>query len=156
MAGRLSAPETAVAPELGPGVSVSLMALPAAFSDLMEISSQVEAAIVFDGDEIVASSLADERRSEKLADAIRRLVATAEKTRAGLTQIEVTLPEGHVFAVREAGLLIGATTSPDPPSGLVFYDLRSCLAGLAAEGVPRKGGRSRANAAKAPRSDAAR
>jgi hypothetical protein len=131
------------------------MAVPAAFSDLMEISSQVEAAIVLDGDEIVASSVADEGRSEKLADAIRRLVATAEKTRAGLKQIEVTLPEGHVFAVREAGRLIAATTSPDPPSGLVFYDLRSCLAGLAAEGVRRKSPRSRAKSAKAPRRDAA-
>jgi hypothetical protein len=131
------------------------MAAPAAFSDLMEISSQVEAAIVIDGDEVVASSVADEGRSEKLADAIRRLVATTEKTRAGVTQIEVTLPEGHVFAVREAGRLIGATTSPDPPSGLVFYDLRSCLAGLAAGGAPRKGGRPRPNAEKAPRSDAA-
>jgi hypothetical protein len=134
-----------------PGVSVSLMAVPAAFSDLMEISSQVEAAIVLDGDEIVASSVVDERRSEKLADAIRRLVETAERSRAGLKQIEVTLPEGHVFVVREAGRLIGATTSPDPPSGLVFYDLRTCLAGLAAEGVPRKGSRSRAKPEKAPR-----
>jgi hypothetical protein len=126
------------------------MAVPAAFSDLMEISSQVEAAVVLDGDEIVASSVVDESRSRKLAEAIRRLVETAERSRAGLKQIEVTLPEGHVFVVREAGRLIGATTSADPPSGLVFYDLRSCLAGLAAEGVPRKGGPSRAKAEKAP------
>jgi hypothetical protein len=131
------------------------MAVPAAFSDLMEISSQIEAAIVLDEDEIVASSVADDGRSERLAGAIRRLVETAEKTRAGLKQIEVTLPEGHVFAVRDAGRLIGATTSADPPSGLVFYDLRTCLAGLAAEGVARKPARSRARAEKAPRKNAA-
>ena len=124
------------------------MAAPAAFTELMEISSQIEAAVVLDGDEIVASSVVDETRSATLAEAIRRLVEAAERSRAGLKQIEVTLPEGHVFVVREGRRLIGATTSPDPPSGLVLYDLRSCLAGLAAEGVA-PGGSSRAKAEKA-------
>jgi hypothetical protein len=109
------------------------MAVPAAFSDLMEISSQVETAIVVDGDRIVASSLADQSRSERFAAAVRRLVETAERTRAGVKQIEVALPEGHVFVVREGTQLVGAATASGPPSGLVFYDLRACLSGLAAE-----------------------
>jgi hypothetical protein len=109
------------------------MAVPAAFSDLMEMSSQVETAVVADGDEIVASSLADQGRSEEFVAALRRLVATAERTRAGVKQIEVVLPEGHVFVVREGTQLIGAATSADPPSGLVFYDLRACLSGVGAE-----------------------
>jgi predicted regulator of Ras-like GTPase activity (Roadblock/LC7/MglB family) len=114
------------------------MAVPAAFSDLMEISSQVETAIVIDGGEIVASSLGEERRSERFAAAIRRLVEAAERNRAGVKQIEVVLPEGHVFVVQEGTRLVGAATAPDPPSGLVFYDLRACLSGLATQTVKRK------------------
>jgi hypothetical protein len=127
----------AVARALGEGVSVSFMAVPAAFSDLMEISSQVEAAIVLDGDEIVASSLSAQGGSEELAVAIRRIVETAEKTRAGLKRLEIALPEGHLFVVQEGPRLIGAATTADPPSGLVFYDLRSCLSGLAAEAAAK-------------------
>jgi hypothetical protein len=109
------------------------MAVPAAFSDLLEISSQVEAAIVLDGEKVVASSLSATSRSEELAGAVRRLVAAAEKTRSGLRQAEVALPEGHLFVVREGARLIAAATTANPPSALVFYDLRSCLSGLAAE-----------------------
>jgi hypothetical protein len=115
------------------GVSVSSMAaVPAAFSDLMEISSQVETAVVLDGAAVVASSIAEPDRSEEFAAAIQRLVDAAEKTRAGVKQIEVALPEGHLFVVREGSQLIAAATGADPPSGLVFYDLRACLSGLAA------------------------
>jgi hypothetical protein len=109
------------------------MAVPAAFSDLMGISSQIGAAVVLDGDETLASSLADEQRSGELAQAVRRLVDSAEKQRARIKQIEVALAEGHVFVVREGDRLIGATTEADPPSGLVLYDLRACLTALAAE-----------------------
>ena len=109
------------------------MAVPAAFSDLLAISSQVEAAIVLDGDETVATSFAEQSRSDQLAVAVRELAQTAEKTRPGLKQIEVSIPQGHVFVVSEGSRLIGATTAPDPPSGLVFYDLRSCLSALSAE-----------------------
>jgi hypothetical protein len=108
------------------------MAVPAAFSDLMEISSQIGTAVVLDGDETLASSLADEKRSTDLVQAVRRLVESAEKQRR-IRQIEVALPEGHVFVVRDGDRLIGATTEADPPSGLVLYDLRTCLTALGAE-----------------------
>jgi hypothetical protein len=113
------------------------MAVPAAFSDLMEISAQVEAALVLEEDRIVASSLAEESRSEKFATGIRRLVETAQEKRAGLKQLEVALPEGNVFVVREGRRVVGATTATNPPSALVFYDLRSCLSALVAEGALR-------------------
>jgi predicted regulator of Ras-like GTPase activity (Roadblock/LC7/MglB family) len=119
------------------GVSVSAMAVPAAFSDLMEISSQVETAIVVDGEEIVASNLADQDRSERFAAAVRSLVEAAERTRVGVKQVEVALPEGHMFVVREGAQVIGAATAADPPSGLVFYDLRACLSGLAVEAAQK-------------------
>jgi hypothetical protein len=122
------------------------MAVPAAFSDLMEISSQVEAAIVLDGDKIVVSSLSAKDRSDELAAAIRRLVETAEKTRAGLTQLEVALPEGHLFVVRGGARLIGAATSMNPPSGLVFYDLRLCLSSFAAESTTKSKAKTKSDA----------
>ena len=109
------------------------MAVPAAFSDLLEISSQVETAIVLDGSNVVVSSVSEAERSKELAAAVRQLVETAEKKGPGLKQIEVVLPEGHVFVVREGAQLIAATTAADPPSGLVFYDLRACLSSLAAD-----------------------
>jgi hypothetical protein len=113
------------------------MAVPAAFSDLLEISSQVEAAIALDGDRIVASSIEDESRSRELAAGVRRLVESAEEKGGGLKQIEVALPEGNLFVVREGGRIVGAATAPGPPSALVFYDLRTCLSALVAEGALR-------------------
>jgi hypothetical protein len=107
------------------------MEVPQAFSDLLEVSSQVENAIVLEEDTVAASSISDQSRSDELGAAVRRLVETAEEEHAGLTQLEVALPEGHVFLVREGKRLVAATTAPDPPSGLVFYDLRTCLSGLA-------------------------
>jgi hypothetical protein len=107
------------------------MEMPQAFSDLLEISSQVENAIALDKDKVVASSLSDVSRSEELAAAVRRLVEAAEETRGGLTRLRVAVPEGNVFIVREGKLLVAATTEPDPASGLVFYDLKTCLSALA-------------------------
>jgi hypothetical protein len=116
------------------------MEVPQAFSDLLEVSSQVENAIALEEDTVVASSVTDQSRAGELAAAVRRLVETAEETRAGLTQLEVALPEGNVFLVREGKRVVAATTAPDPPSGLVFYDLRTCLSGLADQPAARAAG----------------
>jgi hypothetical protein len=113
------------------------MAVPAAFSDLMEISSQVEAAIVLEGEQIVASSIDDESRSREFAAAVRGVVDSAEKKGESLKQVEVALPEGNLFLVRDGRRIVGAATAPSPPSALVFYDLRTCLSGLVAEGALR-------------------
>ena len=43
------------------------MEVPQAFSDLLEVSSQVENAIVLEEDTVAASSISDESRSEELA-----------------------------------------------------------------------------------------
>jgi hypothetical protein len=115
------------------------MEVPQAFSDLLEVSSQVENAIVLEEDTVAASSISDESRSEELGAAVRRLVETAEETHAGLTQLEVALPEWNVFLAREGKRLVAATTAPDPPSGLVFYDLRTCLSALAAQPAAHAG-----------------
>jgi hypothetical protein len=131
------------------------MERPQAFSELLEISSQVENAIVLEEDTVVASSIADESRSEELAAAVRRLVETAEETRGGLTRLQVVLPEGNVFLVREGRRLVVATTEADPASGLVFYDLRTCLSALAERPEAPAAAKPRRKAEEGAPSDAA-
>jgi predicted regulator of Ras-like GTPase activity (Roadblock/LC7/MglB family) len=111
-----------------------------ALADLTEISSQVEAAVLFDeSGAVAASTFADEPAAAALAEAAGRLLARAgELGQEGeVTQVEASTPEGSVFVVRDGARRIAATTSADPTIGLVFYDLKSCLRG-AAGGKPRR------------------
>ena len=101
-----------------------------ALADLMEISSQVETAVVLDGEgAVAAASLAVREDAERLAGAARRALEEAESLRPGaaLTQLEATMRDGTLFVVREAGRTIAATTGCSPTTGLVLYDLRTCL-----------------------------
>src|SRR5687767_9163970 len=107
-----------------------------ALADLTEVSSQVEAAVVFDeGGAVVASTFGDESRTERLARAGAGLVeAAGQLPTAGtrpLTRLEAALPEGSVFVVRGDGCAIVATTGAAPASGLVFHDLETCLRAVA-------------------------
>jgi hypothetical protein len=107
-----------------------------ALADLTEISSQVEAAVVFDDDgTVLASTLADGAPSERLARAaLDLLLAARERTAAGgraITQLEAALRDRSLFVARDQDRSIVATTGADPTSGLVFYDLKTCLRALA-------------------------
>ena len=109
-----------------------------ALADLIEISSQVDAAVVLDAEgSVFASTLDDAARSERLGRAGTALLAAGDESPAtgarSLTQLEVALREASVFAVREEGRSIVATTSAEPTSGLVFYDLKTCLRSLAGD-----------------------
>ena len=106
----------------------------AALADLTEISSQIEAAVIVDEEgKVVAATPADDARAERLARTASDLLAAAP-TPGGdartVTQLEVALREGSVFVAREGSRSIVATTSAAPTSGLVFYDLRTCLRSL--------------------------
>jgi predicted regulator of Ras-like GTPase activity (Roadblock/LC7/MglB family) len=106
-----------------------------ALADLSEISSQIEAAVVFGPDgAVLGSTVSDEARSQRLARAALDLVAAAADagtpTGRRLTQIEASLREGSVFVVAGEERGIAAATTPEPTSGLVFYDLRTCLRSL--------------------------
>jgi predicted regulator of Ras-like GTPase activity (Roadblock/LC7/MglB family) len=110
-----------------------------ALADLMEISSQVEAAVVLGPDgEPLASTLGDEGRAGELARAGRELLAAAERVRpsgdAGIAQLDAATRGGSVFVVRDEDLTIVATTTPSPTVGLVFYDLKTCLKACRADG----------------------
>ena len=117
-----------------------------ALKDLIELSSQVTAAIALDADgSVLAASSEDDARASSLAAATLELVSAAADLAAGegdVTRVEVELDEGAFFAVREGGRLVAATTGPKPTSGLVVYDLRTCAQAIDAapkrKRTPRK------------------
>ncbi|HEY2543582.1 MAG TPA: hypothetical protein VGH92_11080 [Gaiellaceae bacterium] len=110
-----------------------------ALADLTEISSQVEAAVLFDeAGAVSGSTLAGEEAAE-LARAAGELLDRASSLAEGrdVTQVEASMPDGSVFVVRDGSRRIAATTAPDPTTGLVFYDLKSALRGSGEE-KPRR------------------
>ena len=124
----------------------------AAVADLKEISSQVETAAVFaDDGSVLASTFADDAAAERLARDARELLAAAAEapTASGrtITQLEVALPEGSVFVVRDGTRAIAATTAAQPTAGLVLYDLRACLRALDAPPQPKRRARRKPKAA---------
>jgi predicted regulator of Ras-like GTPase activity (Roadblock/LC7/MglB family) len=107
-----------------------------ALADLVEVSPQIEAAAVVAADgEMAASVGVPEGRSSVLARAVRELVDGASFRSAGrVTQLHAELGDGEVFTVTGAGArTIVAVTAKGAPPGLVFYDLKRCLAAVADE-----------------------
>ena len=108
-----------------------------ALADLTEISSQIEAAVVFDDKgKVIGSTLTDGNR---FAEATADLLAAAEELKGSspLTQLEIATGDGSVFVVREGKTTIAATTAPAPTVGLVFYDLKSALRSVNAKPKPK-------------------
>jgi predicted regulator of Ras-like GTPase activity (Roadblock/LC7/MglB family) len=125
------------------------MDVASALADLTEISSQIEAAVVLDAEgAVLASTLAAERETDRLARAGVGLYEAAtsrfRSTGRSVTQLEAALRGGSVFVVREGNLGIAARTGPGPSSGLVFYDLRTCLRAVAEAEQRKPKPRSRA------------
>ena len=119
-----------------------------ALADLTEISSQIEAAVLFDASGAVqGSTLADEGAAAGLARAAASLLEQADALRtadAAVTQLEAATAEGCVFVVRDGDRRIAATTVAEPTVGLVFYDLKSCLRdAAAAEETPKRSRRKK-------------
>ena len=103
-----------------------------ALADLVEISPQIEAAAVVAGDGALVGSVGvPEARAGVLADAVRELLdgAAASAARARVTQVHAELDDGDVFAVTGEGArtIVAVAARPAAP-GLVFYDLKRCLA----------------------------
>ncbi|MEP6909274.1 MAG: roadblock/LC7 domain-containing protein [Actinomycetota bacterium] len=109
-----------------------------ALTELIDISSQVQAAVLFDrSGAVVASTLADDAAA-RLASAARTLMESADRVRDGeLTQVEAATGDGSLFVARDGERMIAAVTKPDPTAGLVFYDLKSCLRHAAAKPKPK-------------------
>ncbi|HEY3051148.1 MAG TPA: roadblock/LC7 domain-containing protein [Gaiellaceae bacterium] len=110
----------------------------AALAELLEISAQIQAAVLFDATgKVVASTLRDDR-ADWVASAARALLEEAAKVSDGdITQVEAATADGSLFVVREGESMIAATTSSEPTAGLVFYDLKSCLRRAASKPKPK-------------------
>jgi predicted regulator of Ras-like GTPase activity (Roadblock/LC7/MglB family) len=108
-----------------------------ALADLVEISPQIEAAAVVAGDGQTAGSIGvPEARASLVARAARDLLegAGAFRSQGRVTQLHAALADGDVFAVTGAGeRTIVAVTGERASPGLVFYDLKRCLAAVADE-----------------------
>ena len=119
-----------------------------ALADLQEISSQIEAAVLFAADgSVEGSTLDDETAAKALADAAAALLAAADTLREGeaaVTQLEASLADGCVFVVRDGDRRIAATTVASPTVGLVFYDLKSCLRDSKPPEKPKRAPRKKA------------
>jgi predicted regulator of Ras-like GTPase activity (Roadblock/LC7/MglB family) len=109
-----------------------------ALADLVEISPQIEAAAVMAGDgRIVGTFGVPEARVDVLARLLGELIAGAgdfHRDGGRVTQLHAELAGGQVFAVTGADdLAIVAVTGGRAAPGLVFYDLKRCLAAVADE-----------------------
>ena len=99
-----------------------------ALADLVEISSQIESAVLAGPDgAVLGSTLADAARAEAMAREARELLAAAAGPTGTPSQVEVSFNEGCVFVVTDGERLVVAVTGRDPTAGLVFYDLKTCL-----------------------------
>jgi predicted regulator of Ras-like GTPase activity (Roadblock/LC7/MglB family) len=116
-----------------------------ALADLIEISTQIESAVLVDSKGGVdASNLGDPTAADALARAAGELLVAAEEGSSGaesrepLVQLQVATADGCVFVVRDEERLVAAVTVSDPTVGLVFYDLKTCLRHAAGEELTPK------------------
>ena len=109
----------------------------AALADLVEISPQIEAAAVVVGDGELAGSVGvPEERAGVLARAVQELLVGAAAFRSDqgrVNQLHAELAGGDVFAVAADERAIVAVARERATPGLVFYDLKRCLAEVADE-----------------------
>ena len=104
-----------------------------AIADLMEISSQVEAAVLVGPSGAALAASVPPGGASRIAAAAARLLDGASSAAGGRApaQLEAATRAGSVFVVRDGDRILAATTGPDPTAGLVLYDLRTCLRQLA-------------------------
>ena len=100
---------------------------------LDELSVDIEAAVVIDGEgRLAAGTGDDDERKERMRELVVELLdrAAAAASDTGVDQIEVTTSEGSVFAVRGSSWTVGVVAGLKPLSSLMFYDLRGVVSDL--------------------------
>src|SRR4029453_6585390 len=110
-----------------------------ALADLTEISSQIEAAVVFDREgKVIGATLDDGNPAGQLATAATELGRNPQEVKPGSTptQFEIATTEGSLFVVRDDDTYIAATTGDNPTVGLVFSDLKPPLRNRKKRGEP--------------------
>jgi predicted regulator of Ras-like GTPase activity (Roadblock/LC7/MglB family) len=105
-----------------------------ALAYLAELSTDIRAAAVLDGDGAVAAQSGfDEGDDQSVRDLVGELFGHAARAAgdgAPVPQVEVALPEGLVFAVRERGWTIAVVAGRFALSSLMFFDLRMVIGDL--------------------------
>ncbi|MBC7294198.1 MAG: roadblock/LC7 domain-containing protein [Thermoleophilia bacterium] len=105
-----------------------------ALKEMLDISADIDKALLFSGDQVLAGNFPPESAEEIMAKA-RQLVELGdtrarEMGSAALSQLVVQTKEGSVFVVRESEpeeLIIVATGRRESRVGLALYDLKTCL-----------------------------
>jgi predicted regulator of Ras-like GTPase activity (Roadblock/LC7/MglB family) len=105
-----------------------------AFKEMLDISTDIDKALVLEGDTVVASNVASELE-DRLVGWIRELVSLGgarakEMGDQPLTQLVVETALGLVFVVRESapgGMTVMATGRKGARVGLVLYDMKTCI-----------------------------
>jgi len=106
----------------------------AAFEEMMDISTDIDKAVIFGPAGILATNMSD-AAAKAATDQAQELVRLGE-LRAGemgsqpFTQLVVETPAGYVFLARElgaGGLTMLATGKKGSRVGLALYDLKTCL-----------------------------
>lgn len=106
----------------------------AAFTEMLDISSDIDKAVLFGPGEILASNMPAEAQQAAVgqAEELTRLggLRAVEMGSQPLTQLVVETPAGLVFLARETsadGMTVLATGRKGSRVGLVLYDLKTCL-----------------------------
>ena len=101
-----------------------------ALADLTEISAQIESAVVASPDGAPLASTHLDGAGATLARSAAEVLREAGEQAVA---VEAATPQGTLFAARDEAHVVAAVTGRDAPSGLVLYDLRTCLRRLAEE-----------------------
>jgi hypothetical protein len=103
----------------------------AALAQLLEVSDDVNAAVIFEGGEPLASNLPEDEAAEiaGLADAMLAYAATLRKDVA-VKQLAAETLDGDVYVVRQGELGVVAIAAPGSLPGVVQHDLRTLLGRL--------------------------
>jgi Roadblock/LC7 domain len=111
----------------------------AALADLVDVSRDVEAAMVLLPDGRVAASGFPDERAEAFAAAVRKVVAAAEHMKPGeeapLTRLDARLRGEALVIVRDGDRLAAATARATAPAALVAYDLNACLRSVETDAI---------------------
>jgi hypothetical protein len=106
-----------------------------AFAEMLDISTDIDRAILFSGaDDVLASNMPEVVQAGAVEQA-KNLVSLGDARAAEMgshpvTQLVMEVPGGYVFLARELlpdGMTIMATGKKGSRVGLILYDLRTCM-----------------------------
>ena len=103
-----------------------------ALAELLDVSEDVVAAVIFDAEGQPSAATVDDRDAQRAAEIAAAMLAYAAALRTGAspTRLESVTADGSVFVLREDAGAIVAVTGRDPVAGLVLHDLRTTLGKL--------------------------